>query len=120
MKKILFLALCFIAVSATTKAQDTTTPKSFIDTVKGAILIQPIVINAMAKDTAYQLTWTAFDVTRAENAGCNTYVQIFDRSGKKLSDFNCPIPAAIVKQWGTSDTIIDDYILSTYGLKLKK
>jgi len=109
MKKILFVALCFIALSS--KAQ--------IDTVKGAILVQPLVVNALQKDTVYQLTWTAFGLTRDTGVGCNTYVQFYDRKGNAIHQANCPIPWDTVKYWGTDDAIIDKYILFKFGLTKK-
>ena len=108
MKKLLIIVGVFLSLSASAQS---------VDTVKGAIQIQPVVVNAMAKDTAYQLTWTAFGLTRDTTQGCNTYVQMFDRTGKKVLDFNCPIPAATVNKWGTDDSVIDDYILTMYGLR---
>lgn len=88
-----------------------------VDTVKAAIQIQPIVINAMTKDTAYQLSWKANDLSRDTSLPVAFYIALFDRKAKKIVDFNLTIPANIIQQWGTSDTIIDDYILTKYGLK---
>lgn len=110
MKYILFLALCFLAFNV--KAQK-------IDTVKAAIQIQPVVTNAFTKDTAFQLMWQANSLTRDTSAPVAFYVAMFDRHAKKVLEFNLSIPAAIIAQWGTSDTIIDDYILNKYGLKKK-
>jgi hypothetical protein len=110
MKHLFLAALCFIALN--TKAQS-------IDTVKSAILIQPVVVNVMAKDTAYQVTWSAFGVTPDTAQGCNTYVQMFDRKGKKVLDFNCPIPAATKNAWGPDD-VITNFIFLTYGITRKQ
>jgi hypothetical protein len=90
-----------------------------LDTIKGAIIIQPVVVNAFQKDTAFQITWSVFDLTREEGRGCNTIITAFDRTGKKVFVDNCPIPWDIVKIWGTSDSVIDDYILTKFGLKKK-
>ncbi len=109
MKKLLLLALCFTALNL--KAQS-------IDTVKTAILIKPIVVNVMAKDTAYQVTWSAFGVTPDSTQGCNTYVQMFDRKGTKVLDFNCPIPASVKNSWGPDD-VITNYIFFTFGITKK-
>ena len=117
---ILILALCFATVI---KAQDTTWHPvkqwSFIDTVKNAIQVNPIVVNAMAKDTCYQVTWTVFGVNRNDSSGANSYVQLFDGKAKKVSDMNIPIPYSILSVW-LDDKVIDDYILSILGLTKKK
>ena len=110
MKKILLAVLCFAALNS--KAQS-------IDTVKGAIFIQPVVVNAMAHDTAYQVTWSAFGVTPDTAQGCNTYVQMFSRKGVKVLDFNCPIPAATKNAWGYNDDVITNYIFFTFNITKK-
>jgi hypothetical protein len=43
-------------------------------------------------------------------------VVAYDRKGKKVTDGNAPIPAHIVQQWGTDNTLIDDFILNFYKL----
>jgi hypothetical protein len=88
-----------------------------IDTVKAAMQIQPIVTNAIAKDTAYQVSWQANSITRDTSAPVIFSIVFYSRKGVRVSDINLNIPANIIQQWGTSDTIIDDYILAKYGLK---
>jgi len=88
-----------------------------VDTVKAAIQIQPIVVNAVTKDTAYQLSWKANDLSRDTSAHVAFYIALHSRKGNKIVDLNLTIPANIIQQWGTSDSIIDDYILTKYGLK---
>jgi len=88
-----------------------------VDTVKAAIQIQPLVVNALTKDTCYQLSWKANDLSRDTSAPVVFYIALHSRTGAKITDFNLTIPANIIQQWGTSDTIIDDYILSKYTLK---
>lgn len=105
-KYITILALCF-AVKANSQS---------IDTVKSAILVKPVVVNSLQKDTAYQVTWQLFGLTRDSSQGCNSYVQIFDRKAKKISDMNIPIPAATLVIW-TVDTVIDNFILTFLGLE---
>lgn len=90
-----------------------------VDTIKSAIQIQPVVVNAMTKDTAYQLSWKANDLTRDTSLPVAFYIAMYSRGGNKISDFNLTIPASVIQQWGTSDTIIDDYILKLYNLKKK-
>lgn len=104
----LTIILLFIALGATAQK---------VDTVKSAIQIQPVVVNAMTKDTAYQLNWQANDLSRDTSAAVTFYVAMYSRAGRKITDFNVTIPANIVQQWGTSDTIIDDYILTKFALK---
>lgn len=128
MKQLLILALCFIAFTSVIKATTShsyvinkvDTGGSFIDTVKGAIQVEPIVVNAMSKDTVYQLGWTAFGLSSDTTVGCNTYVQLYTRKGTSVMAFNCPIPASVTNRWGSDNTIIDDYILSQYPLLKRK
>jgi hypothetical protein len=107
MKKLLFIALCFIA--SNTKAQK-------IDSVKYAIQIQPIITNAFQKDTAYQATWRCNGLDRDTTASVSFYVALFNREARKVLDFNVIVPPSILKTW-VSDTVIDDYILKQYNLK---
>ena len=107
MKKYILIAAMFAAT--TVKAQQ-------IDTVKSAILVKPIVVNAMAKDTCYQVKWTVFGVTRDTSQGCNSYVQLFDRKGKQVADMNVPIDKETLALW-VIDTVIDNYILFKLGLE---
>lgn len=88
-----------------------------VDTVKAAIQIQPLVVNALTKDTCYQLSWKANDLSRDTSAPVVFYIALHSRTGTKITDFNLTIPASVIQQWGTSDTIIDDYILTKYTLK---
>ena len=108
MKKVLSIIAVLFCLSASAQK---------VDTVKAAIQIQPIVVNAMTKDTAYQLTWKANDLSRDTSAPVAFYIALHSRKGAKIADFNLTIPASIIQQWGTSDTIIDDYILNKYGMK---
>jgi len=87
-----------------------------IDTVKNAIQVQPIVVNAMQKDTCYQVSWSVFGVNRNDTSGANSYVQLFDRVGKKVGEMNIPIPYSVLSVW-LDDKVIDDYILTFLGLK---
>ena len=86
------------------------------DTIPSAIQVKPVEFNRLTKDTVTQVTWVVFGLTRDTAQGCNTYVVAYDRKGKKVTDGNVPIPAAIVKQWGTDNTLIDDFILKFYNL----
>ena len=112
MKKIIFAALCFMALNS--KAQ------SVVDTVKGSIFITPVCVNSMTKDTAYMVLWSAFEVTPDTARGCNTYVQMFDRHARKVLDFNCPIPASVKNAWGLNDDVITNYIFFTFGITKKQ
>lgn len=86
------------------------------DTIPAAIQVQPIEFNKLTKDTITQVTWSVFGLTRDTAQGCTAYVVAYDKKGKKITDGNVPIPAEIVKQWGTDNTLIDDYILNFYKL----
>ena len=108
MKKLLFIALCFIALNS--KAQK-------LDSVKYAIQIQPIITNAFQKDTAYQVIWRCNGLDRDTTASVSFYVALFNREARKVLDFNVVVPPSVIKLWGTSDTVIDDNILKQYNLK---
>lgn len=86
------------------------------DTIPAAIQVKPVEFNRLTKDTITQITWVVFGLTRDTTQGCNTYVVAYDRKGNKITDRNIPIPAAIVKEWGTDNTLIDDFILNFYKL----
>jgi len=86
------------------------------DTIPASIQVKPVEFNKLTKDTITQVTWVVFGLTRDTTKGCNTYVEAFDRKGKKITDGNVPIPAHIVQQWGTDNTLIDDFIVNFYKL----
>jgi hypothetical protein len=90
-----------------------TTP---VDTIPSAIQVKAVEFNRLTKDTVTQITWVVFGLGRDTAKGCNTYVVAYDRKGKKVTDGNVPIPAHIVQQWGTDNTLIDDFILKFYNL----
>jgi len=107
MKKLLLILFVFAAFSATAQK---------VDSVKNAIQVTPVVINALAKDTAYQLSWNVFGINRNDTLGANSYVQLFDRRAKKVGELNVRIPYSVLSVW-LEDKIIDDYILTFLGLK---
>lgn len=107
-KYITILALCFAVKAHSQK----------IDTVKSAILVKPVLINWVNKDTVYQVTWRLFEVTRDTSLGCNSYVQLYDRKDKQIADKNVPIDKHTLAIW-TVDAIIDNYILFSLGLEKK-
>jgi hypothetical protein len=86
------------------------------DTIPSAIQVNPVEFNRLTKDTITQITWVVFGLTRDTTQGCNTYVVAYDKRGKKVTDGNVPIPAHIVQEWGTDNTLIDDFILKFYNL----
>ena len=109
-KYITILALCF-AIKANSQN---------IDTVKSAILVKPIVFNAMAKDTLYQLTVNVFDLRVGDSTvGCNSYVQFYSRTAKQIGAINVPITKQVVNAWGTSDKAVEDFILLSLNLQRK-
>ena len=64
MKKLLSILFVFAAFSATAQK---------VDTVKNAIQVQPVVVNYLAKDTCYQLSWSVFGVNRNDTtSGANS------------------------------------------------
>ena len=86
------------------------------DTIPSAIQVKAVEFNRLTKDTITQITWVVFGLGRDTAQGCNTYVVAYDKRGRKVTDGNVPIPAHIVQQWGTDNTLIDDYILKFYNL----
>ena len=96
----------------------TSTQAQKIDTVKNAIQVKPILFNWITKDSAYQVTWDLFQVSRDTSQGCNSYVQVYDRKGKKLYDKNVPIDKATLHSY-PKVAAIDKYIVFALGLELK-
>jgi hypothetical protein len=86
------------------------------DTIPSAIQVKAVEFNRLTKDTVTQITWVVFGLGRDTTQGCNTYVVAYDKRGRKITDGNVPIPAHIVQQWGTDNTLIDDFILKFYNL----
>jgi hypothetical protein len=86
------------------------------DSIPSAIQVKAVEFNRLTKDTITQITWVVFGLSRDTTQGCNTYVVAYDRKGRKVTDGNVPIPAHIVQQWGTDNTLIDDFILKFYNL----
>jgi len=107
MKKLLSILFVFAAFSATAQK---------IDSVKNAIQVKPVVINVLNKDTLYQVTWSVFGISRSDTSGANSYVQLYDRKGKRVQEMNVRIPYSVLSVW-LEDKIIDDYILTFLGLK---
>ena len=89
-----------------------------IDTVRNAVQVKPILLNWIAKDSVYQVTWDLFQVSRDTTQGCNSYVQVWDRKGKKLYDKNVPIDKVTLHSYPKVDAI-DRYIVFALGLELK-
>lgn len=89
-----------------------------VDSVKNAIHVQPVVVNALQKDTCYQVTWSVFGVNRNDTSGASSYVQLYSRVGKKVGELNIPIPYKVLSVW-LHDVVIDDYILKILGLSKK-
>ena len=89
-----------------------------IDTVRNAVQVKPILLNWITKDSVYQVTWDLFQVSRDTTQGCNSYVQVWDRKGKKLYDKNVPIDKVTLHSYPKVDAI-DRYIVFALGLELK-
>jgi len=107
MKKYILIIAVLFCTSATAQK---------IDTVKNAILVQPVVINALVKDTCYQLSWNVFGISRNDTTGSNSYVQLYSRTGKRIQEMNVRIPYSILSVW-LDDVVIDNYILQFLGLQ---
>lgn len=108
MKKLLLILFVFAAFSATAQK---------VDSIPNAIQIKPLVINAIKKDTAYQVTWRGIDIVNDTSKSLTTYVQVFDRKGRQVGESNVIVPADIVRQWmNKGKYAIDNFILTFYGL----
>ena len=116
MKKLLLILA--IATSLTSNAQISAgTASSTTDTlvqVPYAILIQPILINALTKDTAYQFIWNVQNLSRDTALGATANVNLFDRNARNIYQSSVYIPKEIIREWGTDDTIIDSFIINYY------
>ena len=111
MKKLLLSIFVLISVSSFGQK---------VDSVRNALQVNPVVINALQKDTCYQLTWSVFSINRNDTtSGANSYVQLYSRQGKKISEMNVPIPPKVLAIW-LDDSIIDIHILSFLGLTKRK
>lgn len=108
MKKfILILGFAFLAINA--QAQS-------VDTVKHAVQVTPVVLNALSKDTLYQVGIENFWRKPHDTTSANTYVILYDRKGQKLKDENIRIPHSIVKVL-VNDILLDDYVITFLGLQ---
>jgi hypothetical protein len=121
MKQILtiLVLLCSLSISAQGTISSTIagTSSPTVDTlmpVKNAILIQPILINALTKDTAYQFIWNVQNISRDTSQGAGAYVNLFDRKGRGIYQTSVYIPKEIIREWGTDDTIIDQFMINYY------
>lgn len=110
MKKLILFAAIFAATNL--QAQK-------VDTVKNAIQVKPVVVNSLKKDTCYQVSWAVFGINRNDTTGANSYVQLFDRVGKKVGEMNVPIPYSVLSVW-LDDIVVDNYILTFLGLQKRK
>lgn len=92
-----------------------------IDTITNAIQIHPAVVNALKKDTVFQVTWSLFGINRKDTSGANSYVQLFDRKSNRIDEQNIPIPFSVLRSltFWTMVGVIDDYILTFLGLQKK-
>lgn len=112
---ILAIATCLTS-NAQISAGTATSTNDTLVVVPYAILIQPILINALTKDTAYQVMWNVQNISRdtAQGSPCN--VTFYNRQGGSIYTAYCFIPKEIIKNWGTSDEIIDLYIINYFNL----
>ena len=85
--------------------------------VKDALQVEPVLINALTHDTCYQLIWNVQNVTRDTTQGSPCYVSMYDRGARNFGQVYCYIPKEVINAWGTSNTIIDDYVLAYFGFR---
>ena len=114
------LVILAIATSLTSYSQGTissTTQSPQADTlvpVRNAILVQPVLINALTKDTCYQIMWNVQNISRDTSQGAGAYINLFDRKGRGIYQTNVYIPKEVIQNWGTTDEIIDSFIINYY------
>lgn len=106
MKKI--ITALFVVVSLNAYSQK-------VDTVKNSIQIQPIVINPLKADTAYQLFWRISVDRGGDNQG---YGALYNRIGNKVHDFNFTVPQKVMNVW-LDDKVIDTFLLNKFKLKYR-
>lgn len=106
MKKI--ITALFVVVSLNAYSQK-------VDTVRNSIQIQPIVINPLKADTAYQLFWRIGVDRGGDNQG---YGALFNRIGNKVHDFNFTVPQKVMNVW-LDDKVIDTFLLNKFKLKYR-
>jgi len=114
MKKIILVAALFIGAKSFGQSDTIIVSKALGDSItiqKSAFEIHPVIVTAQG-DSARSINWYAFNVTRDTTTGFNTYVQLFDKNGKAIGAFNCPIPASVGNLWYKDPAPVDDYILS--------
>lgn len=109
MKKLLFIGcLLFASYSYSQK----------VDTVKNSLQINPVLVNPLKGDTAYQITWSV-NVFRGKGEDCLSYIKFLDRHGNKVQDVNIIIPSSVIEVW-LDDKVIDDFILNRFKLSKRK
>lgn len=86
-----------------------------VDTVRNSIQIQPIVINPLKADTAYQLFWRVSVDRGGDNQG---YGALFNRIGNRVHDFNFTVPQKVMNVW-LDDKVIDTFLLNKFKLKYR-
>lgn len=106
MKKYLLI----IAILFATKSQAQT-----IDTVRSATIVNPVVLDAMNKDTLYQFTASVFGIKIKDSLPATSHVEFYDRKGKKIKEENIIIPFSVLSVW-LDDSVIYNYIMQVKGL----
>lgn len=109
MKKFTILLLLIVFTVPFLKAQT-------VDTLPSSIQINPVVVNAIKRDTAFQLTWLIMKIGRDTTKGCEATITMYNRKKWLIFSEQIYIPAEVIKRWGTDDTLIDDYVLNFYSL----
>lgn len=107
MKHLLLIGFAFLTLNASAQQ---------VDTVANAIQVKPVLINALKKDTVYQVGWSVFGLNRNDTTGANSYVSLYDRKGARISEMNIPIPYSVLSKW-LDDVVIDDFIITFLGLQ---
>lgn len=109
MKKLFILAFVLIGLSSQAQTK-VLIDKDSVVVPLGAIVINPVIVNAQG-DTAWTMSFYAFDVKADTVSGCQTLVTLANKNGAAIGQFNQPLPSDIVNAWRTSPDPVYDYIL---------
>lgn len=79
------------------------------------IKIKAIEIPTKGEAVGIEITVLPFNVPTETSIG--TYYSLFDELDNKLLDGNVTVPYEVVSEWGTDDSVIINYVLTTLGLE---
>lgn len=119
MKHLLLISAFAISLTSYSQisAGTATSTSDTIVVVQDALQVEPVLINALTKDTCYQILWNVQNISRDTTQGSPCNVYMYARNGVNFGQVSCYIPKEIINNWGTNNTIIDDYVLAYFGFR---